>query len=547
MNGFEVLECDEYSVNVDKFGFVSFYDSLSGDPVNKFIKYTEEICISKLNHGVNNNIKDIPRLKWMILLKVIPTDLFLMPIKECHTKILDLLNESRVNYMKSFNNSRLDITKVTSMDPLIFHPLSQSIDNPWNEQQKNSELLDEIWKDITRTYSERQLFSNNNTRQLLRRVIFTWTRENPEFGYKQGMNEIAAILFLINNSHSYSGHCEHSDSLSITDQSDTPYKKGEEFNLEAIFKYDTIEADTYIMFKSIMDSFALKYMFNPASCDANISSDNRFSTRVDLNKPPIIQRCMNIYSILEKVDGELFNHLSKVHEIEPQLIFLRWIRLLFSREFSELNNSIIIWELIFCDSLQNGRKFEDESITVPINSVNKFDNKLICKFVESHMPLVNYIAVSILILRKNSILNSDINQALKFILNQSNLSINPMIIIKKARSLYYSHTTEGNSMDKSRLDSIEFSGTHKIALPTDHRVGFFEHRDIQYYQVRGNSNSQSEHNLKVPKLNETLLEVTKNLHISAKKINDIQLLKSSVVNSCKELLRIRQALQEKNI
>ncbi|KAH8583850.1 TBC domain containing [Cryptosporidium sp. chipmunk genotype I] len=544
MGDFEVFENDEYYSKIEDSSFVDFFEYLKGDPKRNFIKYTENVCILKYNQGKNENIFDIPRLKWMILLRIIPIDFFSLSIHDCYNKICKLLDMERNNYFRSFNQNKLDISKVTSMDPLKFHPLSQIANNPWNEQHKNSELLDEIWKDITRTYSERQLFSDSNTRQLLQRILFTWTRENPELGYKQGMNEIAAILFLINYSQKI--FCNKADSNSV--ESKNEYKGDNNFSLERIFRKDSIEADTYIMFNSVMNFFGLKYMFQ--STYNECGPDDSVSLKKDnSNKPPIVHRCINIYGILEKVDYELFNHLYKEHQIEPQLIFLRWIRLLFSREFSDLNNSIIIWECIFCDALQKGKFNESEILIDDFVKERKNKNKEVCEAVESSLPIVNFIAVSILLARKNVIINSDFNHTLKLIVNQSNLSISPLEILSNAKSLCYGVSAENECANSPKLTSgsVFKDVTHRKALVTNQRSHFFENRDLHYSQIRLNPNSESESNSNAPKLNESLLEITKNLHNSAKNINEIEKLKCNVVSSCRELLRIHKILQEKNI
>lgn len=541
MDDFEVFENDEYYSNIKDLDLAGFFEHLRNDPKHNFIKYTESICVLKSNGGKGDYLVDIPRLKWMLLLNVIPIDFFSLPIGDCYNNICELLEKKRNEYANSFNRNKLDISKMTSMDPSKFHPLSQTADNPWNEQHKNCELLDEIWKDITRTFSERELFYNSNTRQLLQRILFTWTRENPEFGYKQGMNEIAAILFLINFSQK---NCvDQVDANHIESRNNGCYEHNK-FSLERIFGRDSVEADTYIMFNSVMNLFGLKYMFQSTFNECSPNDSNSLN---DSNKPPIVHMCVNIYGILEKVDNELYNHLYREHGIEPQLIFLRWIRLLFSREFSNLNNSIIIWEYIFCDALQRGKTIGDKIVfETSMNSKNK--NKEICDVVELSLPIVNYIAVSILLARRSVIINSDFNHTLKLIVNQSNLSISPLEIFSNAKSLCCGVTGNHRSnLSKPTSCSVFKDEINRKIPQSNQRSNFFERRDIHYSQIRHNPVPISEHDSNAPKLNEALLEITKNLHVSAKSINNIEQLKCNVVSSCKELLRIRKILQEKNI
>ena len=58
--------------------------------------------------------------------------------------------------------------------------------------------------------------------------------------------------------------------------------------------------------------------------------------------------CIRIQSnILGKKDVELSSHLKEL-SIEPQIYLLRWIRLLFGREF-HIEDVLVIWDAIFAD------------------------------------------------------------------------------------------------------------------------------------------------------------------------------------------------------
>ena len=46
-----------------------------------------------------------------------------------------------------------------------------------------------------------------------------------------------------------------------------------------------------------------------------------------------VLRCRRVHQLLEKKDSELYSHIAKVHQVEPQLYVLRWLRLVFTREF----------------------------------------------------------------------------------------------------------------------------------------------------------------------------------------------------------------------
>ena len=61
---------------------------------------------------------------------------------------------------------------------------------------------------------------------------------------------------------------------------------------------------------------------------------------------PIIASCKRIQAdYLRVVDGDLFRHLQDLG-VEPQLYGIRWIRLLFAREY-EFSELFLLWDSIF--------------------------------------------------------------------------------------------------------------------------------------------------------------------------------------------------------
>jgi hypothetical protein len=48
-----------------------------------------------------------------------------------------------------------------------------------------------------RTYSEYPLFKDEKTREVLTSVLVVWALENSDVSYKQGMNEIIALIYIV--------------------------------------------------------------------------------------------------------------------------------------------------------------------------------------------------------------------------------------------------------------------------------------------------------------------------------------------------------------
>lgn len=81
------------------------------------------------------------------------------------------------------------------------NPLAQKIVNKPSSLVGNTGddkfLHEEILKDVQRTYQEREFFTNHHISNLLTKVLFIWSKENPDISYVQGINEIGASVIYV--------------------------------------------------------------------------------------------------------------------------------------------------------------------------------------------------------------------------------------------------------------------------------------------------------------------------------------------------------------
>ena len=133
---------------------------------------------------------------------------------------------------------------------------------------------------------------------------------NHEIGYRQGMNEIVAVII-------YHGF-------------------NEEETIDGLSSKEYIEADSYFIFDKIME-LGLEDLYS--SNDYFKLKNDSFAEIPNLDRSNeeemsiSIRKCHYIFHrILHNVDYELYAHILK-HKFEPQLFLLRWIRCMLSREF----------------------------------------------------------------------------------------------------------------------------------------------------------------------------------------------------------------------
>ncbi|KAK4507786.1 hypothetical protein PRZ48_001521 [Zasmidium cellare] len=197
-----------------------------------------------------------------------------------------------------------------------FDPLSQDAESsPWAQVHKDEELRAEILQDVERCMPETPYFRQPETQRILLDVLFIFCKLNPDVGYRQGMHEIAApILWTVEN-----------DAIDIGEGSKT---MGEDSTIKAIFDADHIEHDTFAIFGQVMQSAKTFYL-----------SEGPVS---------IAARSRHIFDeLLPQVDPELKKHLEGL-DIPPQVFLIRWIRLLFGREF-DFDNVLALWDVIFAE------------------------------------------------------------------------------------------------------------------------------------------------------------------------------------------------------
>ena len=191
----------------------------------------------------------------------------------------------------------------TTVDLNKFNPLSKvTAGNPWSTQYDNQSRLSEIKLDVDRTYQEVAFFSKNSShQQSLINVLFVFTK-TVQLGYRQGMNEICAILFYAS--------VEFSSNVCGTDSA--------------------AEALTYELFHRLMIDRGHIDMFHTRTKSEGGS--------------PLLVRCENVFELLESRDPRVHRHLV-MNEISSNLFLVRWIRLLFSREFS-FGEIFTVWDFL---------------------------------------------------------------------------------------------------------------------------------------------------------------------------------------------------------
>lgn len=172
-------------------------------------------------------------------------------------------------------------------------------------------------------------FREPSTQSILLDILFIFCKLNRDIGYRQGMHEVLApILWVISR--------DAIDPESLQDPE--PHLKPDDLIL-ASFSGKHVEHDTFTLFSIIMQTVKSFY---------EMGSTEPPAVSAPSNNSPIVERSKRIHEgYLRQADLELAEHLTAI-EVLPQIFLIRWIRLLFGREFP-FDEVLCLWDILFAE------------------------------------------------------------------------------------------------------------------------------------------------------------------------------------------------------
>lgn len=270
------------------------------------------------------------------------------------------------------------------------NPLSQNPDSTWGRFFRNAELERLVDQDLSRLYPEHgSYFQTPGCQGLLRRILLLWCLKHPDCGYRQGMHELLAPLLYVLQvdlerlsevRKLYEDHftdrfdgllCQENDLTYSFDFRKSPDMMEDEISshgnaskansldeLEPEIQSIVLLSDAYGAEGELGIVLSEKFMEHDAYCmfDALMKGANGSVAMADFfasspapgshtGLPPVIEASMALYHLLSLADSSLHSHLLDLG-VEPQYFYLRWLRVLFGREFS-LDKLLVIWDEIF--------------------------------------------------------------------------------------------------------------------------------------------------------------------------------------------------------
>ena len=342
------------SIEIKKEDINSLSDNFYKNIVSNKDIETDIISLSK-----NGDLpKELRPTAWKIFLGIFPNNSNIIDWVEIISKLRIKYNKKKKKYFS---------VKKYKGDPLSggINNINKKNERNFNTLYEENELRRIINLDIIRTYQNINLFSQENIKKILLNILFIWSRENDDISYRQGMNDLLAILILcfypyyfpLEDNENKITKDEIINYINIKDKKEL-YK-----NSLKIYKYfhdeSEIECDLFYAFDSLMKK-GMKNLFNPKLIQKNDPEYKLYEIFSDMYKDDIEEEKSNFISRrcfllinekLKKIDEELFLYLKKI-DINCGAFLQKWLRCILCREF-DLNQVFILWDVILVQDFLN--------------------------------------------------------------------------------------------------------------------------------------------------------------------------------------------------
>jgi TBC1 domain family protein 5 len=218
-------------------------------------------------------------------------------------------------------------------------PLNDSSE-AWAALRADESLRADIALDVERCMPELAYFRDPGVQRCLGDALFVWCRLNPDVGYRQGMHEVLGMVLWVVERDALAD--VKGEGKKKQEDEDEDGSGGDMAAADTVVKElldrRFVEHDVFSLFARIMQT--AKSFYEPAA--ANLQP-GPFGEEAD--SPMIVRAKYIFYELLPSIDAELATHLQNI-DVIPQIFLMRWIRLLFGREFP-FQDILDMWDLLF--------------------------------------------------------------------------------------------------------------------------------------------------------------------------------------------------------
>ncbi|KAA8494858.1 TBC1 domain family member 5 [Porphyridium purpureum] len=250
--------------------------------------------------GVPEDAAVARALTWKLLCGYLPEDRALWE-STLAAKRTEYRNRVRELYVNPQEEEGVEMAR---NDPALEddHPLSTAANSRWAQYFKDSAIRETINRDVKRTQPELDGFRPLEER--LARILFVYARQRPKLSYKQGMNELGAVMLQVfHDGRGVPQSASSADSAA-----------------------DDAEADAFFCLEHILEEYARFF-----------GDESAIQHEIDEFSQLLLFR-----------DKPLSDHFARL-KLDARFYYLRWLRLWLTQDF-DMAGAVLIWDFLLSTS-----------------------------------------------------------------------------------------------------------------------------------------------------------------------------------------------------
>ena len=333
--------------------------------IPRYNKNNIEKCQLKFKTNILENLNNVPLLKKNLISLSLNCNLQNELIRPISWKIfLKTLSCDENTTLRTWINETYEKREAFKMKVKKIKEENAEIDstskiktNSYSNFDQYSSLIHLIKIDVERTYPDSKLFQNEYIRELEEVLLNIFAVENKPVTYKQGMNEILAMLILCFYPFYITSPIKiyTQEKFELWISNPTKY-----LNQIYSFFHDENEfiCDLYYVFYNIMN-IGLNKLYDDETLIKDPETNKSFTY--------LMKRCDDIEGKLSKYNYSLYEHFYEIG-LNLEIILQRWLKCVFTREFMT-DECVYIWDNVLGNEMNS-----------PSNNLEYLDNFCIALF-----------------------------------------------------------------------------------------------------------------------------------------------------------------------
>lgn len=254
------------------------------------------------------------------------------------------------------------------------NPLSTHAESTYAKKFQRQKVEEIVAKDMGRLWSDDPFFEDDTVRANMQNILLDYCcpvedESCPFFlegctgqgtGYRQGMHEILSLIFYVVHRDAETVAAVKPTAPLSTSSGDDDTNDDDFSILQSLCSKSSVVSDSFIIFAAVMSSgnglgLVEWYHGTVSSPKGGVSSPTSLNdgalkiTPNEITDNIVVDVANDIQlSGLKQLDEALWRKLNKELDIQPTSYLLRWLRLLFLREFS-FSHASLIWDAVLAE------------------------------------------------------------------------------------------------------------------------------------------------------------------------------------------------------